>query len=130
MTETLDLTAGPRTRPSSATKAGLLLAAILSVGDMALGVAQLISDETIPTAVAATIIIAGGLTLALIPLAWRGATWATWVVIAVRMLSAFTALPALFVSGVPVALVWMASGGIALAVVMSVLLLSGLRRQR
>ncbi|MEP6562552.1 MAG: hypothetical protein ABJD68_15935, partial [Nakamurella sp.] len=115
---------------TSPTKTGLLLAAVLSAGDIVLGIIQLDPDGTIPTAAAATIIAAGALTLALIPLAWRGATWATFVVIAVRLLSALTGLPALFVADVPVALVWIASGGIALAIVMAVLLLTGLRRQR
>ena len=63
------------------------------------------------------------LTLVAIPFGWRGAGWATGLIIATRLLSALSALPAFLVPGVPVGFVVGAATGMTLAGLVTALLL-------
>ena len=116
------LTQTPRAT-GTATRVGLVLACLLGLLDIGGGITQLGSDALLPMAVAATTIVLGLITVVLVPFAWRGAGWAGWTVIATRALSALTALPAFFVSGVPAAAVIAATAGITLTVVAIALIL-------
>lgn len=115
-------TQAPRTT-GTAVRVGLALAALLGILDIIGGLSQFGSDVLLPAAVAATIIGLGVITVGLVPFAWRGAGWASWTIICLRVLSALTALPAFFVSGVPVVAVIMATVTIAVTVLAIALIL-------
>lgn len=123
--------AGPVTSTRKTTtpaRVGLVLAALLAIGDVIVGVAQLDPDQTIPGSISLLIIAAGAATLVAIPFSWRGAGWATGLVIATRLLSALSALPAFVVPGVPAGFVVGAATGMALAGLVTVLLLVRTKR--
>lgn len=113
---------GPRRRTSGAARLGVALAALLGIADVIGGAMQL-SQETLPLAVSSFMIAAGAATLLAAPFAWRGAVWATWAIILLRLLSALTGLPAFFVPGIPAGVVIAAAVGIVLACSVAVLLL-------
>ena len=108
---------------STPARIGLVLAALLGAADVMLGLSQLDGSHTIPTGISAFVIAAGVVTIGAVPFAWRGAAWAPWLIIAARVVSALTALPAFFVPGVPAGFVVGAAVGIALAVLVAILLL-------
>lgn len=113
----------PIYRPSLSVRTGIVLAAFLGLADVVFGVLQLDPAQAIPPAVSIFLIAAGVGTIAAVPFAWRGAPWARYVAIILRLLSAMSGLPAFFVPGVPAELVIMAAVGILLAVLVAVLML-------
>jgi hypothetical protein len=109
-------------------RVGLIIAALLGIGDIVLGASQLRSDQTIPPTISMSIIAAGVVTLIALPFAWRGVAWATWLIVVARLLSALSAVPALLMPAVPSGLVAGAAIEIMLAVLVAVLLLLRPRR--
>lgn len=107
-------------------RVGLVLAALLAVGDVLTSIPQYVDEPVIPT-VAIVLAVA---TLVAVPFAWRDAAWARGVVIATRLLSALLAVPAFFFPGVPPGWVVAAATGILLSVLVVVLLLVGARAPR
>jgi hypothetical protein len=107
-------------------KTGLGILGLLSLADLA---APLLTDgETPPMSIALIGSGIGLVSLVLLALAWRGRTGPAIGLVVVRMLSALTAVPAFFVDDVPAVPMAMAGIGIALTVVGTVLVLSGIRR--
>ena len=107
-------------------RAGLLVLAVLSLGDLA---APLLTDgESPPMSIALIGSALGAVSLALAALAWRGSTGAAVGLVGVRALSALTAVPAFFVSGVPAVPMLLAGTAITVTVIGSVLVLVGMRR--
>jgi hypothetical protein len=107
-------------------RAGLLVLAVLSLGDLA---APLLTDgESPPMEIALIGSALGAISLLLAALAWRGRTAAAVGLVGVRALSALTAVPAFFVSGIPMVPMVLAGTAITLTVVGSVLVLTGIRR--
>jgi hypothetical protein len=90
---------------------GLVLAGVLAAADLA---TPLVTDGEHPPIVIALLAAALGLAtlVALVP-AWRGSRGAGWVVVATRLVSAVTALPAFVVPEVPAAAVLAAGAGVA-----------------
>lgn len=103
-----------------------MLAAVLGLADI--GVLFAGGDHP-PRSVAVAAAVLGVITLAAVVWAWRGgARGAVWVVIGARVLSALGAVPAFFVSDVPVAA--RAAAGVLVALtVLCVALLAGARRR-
>jgi len=82
---------------------GLVVLAVLSVFDL---LGPLFTDgDHPPMSVALAGAAVGLVSLALILPAWRGSRPALWSLVALRVLSALTAVPAFVVSGVPAAAV-------------------------
>lgn len=107
-------------------RAGLLVLAVLSLADLA---APLLTDgESPPMEIALVGSALGAISLLLAALAWRGRTGAAIGLVGVRALSALTAVPAFFVSGVPAVPMVLAGTAISLTVLGSVLVLVGVRR--
>ncbi|MDX6743388.1 hypothetical protein [Actinocorallia sp. A-T 12471] len=108
-------------------KIGLGLGAFLGFGD-AIGVFTVpddAGDQAPPQGILITCAVLGVVTLVAVVHAWRtGSRLSIRVMAASRVLSALTALPAFFVSGVPAVLVVIAATGILLTVVTVVLALS------
>ena len=111
-----------------AARVGLVIAALLGVGDVILGVSQLDPSQTIPPEIGTFAIVVGVVTLVALPFAWRGAAWASWLIVVVRLMSAFGALPAFFTPDVPAGFVAGAATEVVLAVLVSALLLIKPRR--
>ena len=107
-------------------RAGLILAALLGVGDVVTGVQAVTGEFFAPPEVGIGMIVLGVITVALVPVAWTGRRWAAWVAVAARVLSAMTALPAFFVPDVPAAGVIAASAGLLLTATVAVLVAFGL----
>lgn len=96
-------------------RAGLVVLGVLSAADLAL---PLITDgEHPPMAVVLAGAVIGLASLILIISAWRGARRAAYAVVALRVLSAAAAAPALFSSGVPAEMITVAAVWIVLTVV-------------
>jgi hypothetical protein len=111
---------------STAYRAGLVLLGLLSLGDLT---APLYTDGQSPPMFIALIGSALGLlSLILVVLAWRGQVAAAIGLLALRLLSALTAVPAFLEPGVP--LVPMVLAGVAIAVTLVGVgcVLAGLRR--
>ena len=112
---------------SSTYRAGLVVLGVLSLGDLA---APLLTDgETPPLSIA---LIGAGLGLAsliLIAFAWQGRVAAAVGVVAIRVLSALTAVPAFLFDGVPTLPRVLAGIAITLTVLGGVLVLAGVRRR-
>lgn len=107
-------------------RAGLVVLGLLSLGDLA---APLLTDgETPPMFIAIIGSVLGLVSLVLLVLAWRGRTAAAIGLLAVRLLSALTAVPAFLEPGVPLVPMVLAGLAITLTVVGAVLVLAGLRR--
>jgi hypothetical protein len=111
---------------STSFRAGLVVLGLLSLADLAMPLTT--DGESPPMSIALIGAALGALSLALVALAWRGSTGAALGVVGLRTLSALTAVPAFFVSGVPAAAMVLAGIGISLTVVGVVLVLAGLRR--
>jgi len=122
MSSTVQSPSRPRT--AVAYRVGLALAALLSLGDIVGGATQLGAGAMLPVEVAVFAIVMGVLSLVLVPLAWRGASWAVWALVATRALSAAGALPAFFVGGVPIEGIVSASATIVVTIVCIVLILA------
>ncbi len=106
-------------RPSLAARIGLVLAGVLAAGDIVTSVPQFADDPVIPAAV----VLAGIITLAAVPFAWRGAARARLAVVVTRVLSALSAVPAFVVPDVPSGWIAAAVAGIALSLTAVVLVL-------
>lgn len=128
-TDTDTAAAPPRSRVLLL-RAGLILAALLGVGDVITGAQALAGKFFAPPAVGIGMIVLGVVTVALVPVAWQGRRWAAWVAVAARVLSAMTALPAFFVPDVPAAGVIAASIGLLLSAAVAVLVAFGLAGRR
>lgn len=116
------LAGSTRRRTGPAVRTGLILAALLAIGDVVAGIAT-ISGDAVGTAIAVFGGVAALVTLAALPAGWRGAEWALRTVAATRLLGALTAVPAFFVGDVPAALVIAAAVTVVLAVLVAVLVL-------
>ncbi len=102
-------------------RAGLVLFGVLSVGDL---VGPLLTDGEHPPMSVALIGSALGLvSLVLVVLAWRGARRAVVPLIALRLLSGLSAVPAFFAGDVPAVAMVAAGVTIALAVAGTALVL-------
>lgn len=112
-------------RSSALTLAGLVLAALLAVGDTMTVVPQLGDGDPLVVFVLACAV----LTAAAVPFAWRGSARGRHTVVVTRVLSALTGLPAFFVTGVPAVGVMMAAVGIVLALIVAALVYSGSRQE-
>jgi hypothetical protein len=107
------------------TKTGLVLAAVLSLGDVATPV--LSDGEHPPMSIALLAAALGLATLAALVPAWRGSPAARWAVIATRVVSMLGAVPAFFVSDVPAGAVAGAGIGVVLTLLCVALIAPGLR---
>jgi len=80
---------------------GIALATLLGIADVVLGATQLGPDALFPIELAVGVIVLGVATLVAVPFAWRGATWAVWVIVVTRLLSGLSPIPGFFEAGVP-----------------------------
>lgn len=111
---------------STAYRTGLVLLALISLGDLA---APLLTDGQFPPMfIAWTGFGLGLLSLVLAALAWTGRRWAAVVLVVVRLLSALTAVPAFLEPGVPAVPMLLAGVAVVVTLVGSVLVLAGVRR--
>ena len=107
-------------------RSGVVLLGILSVIDLA---APLYTDGQHPPMIIAVIgSVLGLVSIVLAVFAWRGRTAAAVGLCVVRVLSALTAVPAFWVTGVPGPVMAVAGSFIVLTIVGVVLALAGLRR--
>ncbi len=107
-------------------RVGLVVLGALSLLDV---LGPLLTDgKSPPMGVAIAGSVIGVASLVCIGLAWRGMRKAFFVLAALRLLSAVSALPAFFVSDVPAGIVVAVAAGIILTVVGLVLCMSGTRR--
>jgi hypothetical protein len=107
-------------------RSGVVLLGILSVIDLA---APLYTDGQHPPMIIAVIgSVLGLVSIVLAVFAWRGRTAAAVGLCVVRVLSALTAVPAFWATGVPGPVMAVAGSFIVLTIVGIVLTLSGLRR--
>ena len=107
---------------------GLIIAALLALGDIT---TPLTSDgEHPPMVVGIVSAVLGLISVVGIVQAWRGRGGRGWItaVIVTRLLSAMTAVPAFFATGVPTAARVVAALGIAVTLICVALLAPGLRR--
>jgi O-antigen/teichoic acid export membrane protein len=112
--------------PAVALRAGLVIAAVLGLADLALPIAGGGEFPPMPVAIASAAL--GLVTIVAVVVGWRGNRVATGTVIAARTLSALGAVPAFFAGGVPAAAPAAAALTVAVTVVCVVLLALGLRR--
>lgn len=111
---------------SAAYRAGLVVLALISLGDLA---APLLTDgETPPMFIALIGSALGLISLIMVALAWRGRRWAAVVLVVVRLLSALTAVPAFLEPGVPVVAMTLAGIAITVTLIGVVLVFAGMRR--
>ena len=102
-------------------RAGLIVFAVLSVGDLA---GPLLTDgEHPPMSIALIGSALGLISLVLIALAWRGARRAVVPLIALRLVSGLSAVPAFFVGDVPAGALVAAGVTVVLAVLGTTLVL-------
>lgn len=120
MTTTVSSGTTTRRLTSTPSRVGLILAAVLAIGDIVAYATQAILTYGEPISI--FMLVAGVVTLVAIPFGWRGSTAALWVVAVFRVLSSLTGLPAFFFPGVPAPFVITAAVGILLAVLVAVLL--------
>jgi hypothetical protein len=107
-------------------RSGVVLLGVLSVIDLT---APLYTDGEHPPMVIAIIgSVLGLVSIVLAVLAWRGRRAAAVGLGVVRLLSALTAVPAFYVTGVPAPIMAVAGTFIILTVVGVVLTLAGMRR--
>jgi hypothetical protein len=107
-------------------RSGVVLLGILSVIELT---GPLTTDGQHPPMIIALIgSVLGLISVVLAVLAWRGRTAAAVGLCVLRVLSALTALPAFWVTGVPGPVVAVAGTSIMLTIVGVVLTLAGLRR--
>jgi hypothetical protein len=105
-----------------AARVGLVLAGLLSLGDLFNAYSQWSDDAG--DAFAYVSLAFGIVTLVLIPFAWRGSSRAGWGVAITRVLSSLLGLPAFFIPGIPAPFVIAAAVGILLSIVSAVLILA------
>jgi hypothetical protein len=111
---------------STAYRAGLILLAFISLGDLS---APLLTDGQTPPMFIALIGFGLGLiSLVLVVLAWRGRRAAAVALVIVRLLSALTAVPAFLEPGVPLVPMILAGIAITVTVIGVVLVFAGVRR--
>jgi hypothetical protein len=111
---------------STSLRAGLVVLGVLSLGDLA---APLLTDgESPPMSIALIGSALGAASLVLLALAWRGRVSAAIGLVALRVLSALTAVPAFFFETVPVVPMVLAGVAISLTVIGAVLVLAGIRQ--
>lgn len=124
-------TLAPPTRRIALLRSGLVLATLLALADLVTGLMALFGAFFAPPEIGAVMVALGAVTVALVPVAWssrRG--WAAWTIVAARLLSASTGLPAFFVPGVPAAAITTAAIGVILAVAVAVLVAFGVGSRR
>jgi hypothetical protein len=115
-----------RQEMSALYRSGVVLLGILSVIDLA---GPLYTDGQHPPMIIAVIgSVLGLVSIVLAVFAWRGRTAAAVGLCVVRVLSALTAVPAFWVTGVPGPVMAVAGSFIVLTIVGVVLTLAGLRR--
>lgn len=106
-------------------RAGLVLAALLGLGDLTLIAG---GDGGPPLGVRLAAVALGLVTLAAVAAAWRtGNARALWTVVVTRTVSALAALPAFFADDVPTGFVVGAAVGVLVTLVAIVLLAPALR---
>ena len=106
-------------------RAGLVLAALLGLGDLTLLAG---GDGGPPLGVRLLAVALGLATIAAVVAAWRtGSSGALWTVVATRVVSALTALPAFFADDVPTGFVVVAAVGVLVTLAAVVLLAPALR---
>ena len=107
-------------------RSGVVLLGVLSVIELT---GPLTTDGQHPPMIIALIgSVLGLLSIVLAVLAWRGRTAAAVGLCVLRMLSALTALPAFWVTGVPAPIVAVAGTSVMMTIIGVVLTLAGLRR--
>ena len=107
-------------------RSGVVLLGVLSVIELT---GPLTTDGQHPPMIIALIgSVLGLLSMVLAVLAWRGRTAAAVALCVLRVLSALTALPAFWVTGVPAPVVAVAGTSVMLTIIGVVLTLGGLRR--
>jgi hypothetical protein len=107
-------------------RAGLVVLGVLSVLDL---IGPLTTDgEHPPMGIALVGSLLGLVSLALVVSAWRGARRAVLPLVVLRGLSALTAVPALFVDGVPGPIVLLVAVGLVVTVAAIVAVVAGARR--
>jgi hypothetical protein len=115
------LTHPASTKSTIAIRIGLVLAGLLSLGDLVNAYTQW--SENAGDAFAYVSLAFGLITLVLIPFAWRGSSRAGWAVAILRVVSSLLGLPAFFIAGIPAPFVIAAAVGILLAIISAVLIL-------
>jgi hypothetical protein len=110
-------------------RTGLIIAAVLAAGDLALSVGQIAGTDPVALVVTVAVVIAAIATLVLVPFTWNGRRGPAVAIAVLRPLSALTALPAFFFPSVPAAFVALAASGILLAAAAAALILFGMRRR-
>jgi hypothetical protein len=107
-------------------RAGLIILALISLGDLA---APLLTDgETPPMFIALIGSALGLLSLIMVAFAWRGRSWAAVTLVVVRLLSALTAVPAFLEPGVPAIAMTLAGIAISVTLIGVVLVFAGMLR--
>src|SRR4051794_37754181 len=106
-----------------AVRIGLVVAALLGVGDV-ISNAAMLADGGLAIAG----VVLGVITLACVPIAWRGGRPARIAIAVSRVLSGLLGLPAFFVDGVPAGWVVLAAVGLVLNVGAAVLVLRPVER--
>ncbi|QKG25923.1 hypothetical protein [Actinomadura verrucosospora] len=109
-------------RPTTTT-IGLVLAAVLSISDLATAA---VPGPPVPAIVVATAL--GAASLAAVALAWRGGRGRLWAVAALRSVSALMATLGLFDDGTAAGVRGLIVGGLVLTAVMLALIAPDLRR--
>ncbi|MEV4623480.1 hypothetical protein AB0J74_32835 [Asanoa sp. NPDC049573] len=106
------------------TTTGLVLAALLGLGDVA-SIAGGVDGPPLAVVIAGAVL--GVITLAGVVLGWRGSRAGIVAVVVTRLLSALAAVPAFFVDDVPAPAVALATVGLVLTLVAVALLAPALR---
>jgi hypothetical protein len=128
MTAQASTVAVPARVPSTRNKIGLVLAVLFGLGDLSSPFTPVGADDgqagpPMPVLVADAVL--GIVTLVAVVFAWRSASRvAARIVAGTRILSALTALPAFFVSGVPAPVVALVAVSVVLTIVCVVLVLA------
>lgn len=104
-------------------RVGIILAALLGIADVVLGATQFGPDALFPIELAVGVLVLGIATLVAVPFAWRGAAWATWVIVVTRLVSGLSPIPGFFEAGVPVEALVLAVATIVFNLVAVVLVL-------
>ena len=120
-------TVTPTTRRSSTrARVGLVIAALLALGDISVSFGELGETGFQPIA----LIVLAALTLVAIPFAWRSATWARATVATTRVIAGLTVVPAFFDGELPAFAVIVAAVWLVLSLTVAVLLFTPPRSDR
>lgn len=106
-----------------ALRTGVVLAALLAIGDGVGGATNIDANNPVGTAVSVLMLLLAVTTLVAVPFAWRGMAAGRWTIAITRVVGSLTGLPAFFVAGLPPQAIIAASVGIVLALVVAALLL-------